>query len=401
MRDFVAPYAGARCLWAGCNPYDPDEMHREFARAGGGENDHPKWSWSPPVYPPSSLVVLLPVSLLRYPAARDVWRVLDDVLLTCGLLIVAAFVPRKRRAWVLLLGIAVLASEPAALLFNIGQPSGVALGLAAIAALCLLHRRSVTAGWICLGLALALKPQVAGAVWIVLAWWPASRKPAIKAAMLAVALLLVGCVWLSLAPGARGWYSAMHAAVEGSLATGAVNDPSPANPGAYQFTNLQAVFATWIESRRIYNGLAYAIGGALLAAWIVLMRRVGSSRRAWMLSLAAMAAIALLPVYHREYDVALLMFSFPAMVSLVLARRLAGFAALACTAVLLVTPHLHHRWNDAVLQMRVAPSITSPHLRVLLFFRQQPVLLLALALIYLAALAALRRENAIATDVPV
>ena len=117
--------------------------------------------------------------------------------------------------------------------------------------------------------------------------------------------------------------------------------------------------------------------------------------------LAAMAAIALLPVYHREYDVALLMFSFPALVSLVLSRRVAGFAALACTAVLLPSPRLHHHWNDAVNQMRLAPSITSPHLRVLLFFRQRPVLLLALALIYLAALAALRRKNAIATDVPV
>src|SRR5580704_17787986 len=85
MRDFVAPYAGARCLWAGCNPYDPRDVAQEFARAGGGENDHPLWSWPPPVYPPSSLVVLLPVSLFHYHAGRDVWRCLDDALLTCGL----------------------------------------------------------------------------------------------------------------------------------------------------------------------------------------------------------------------------------------------------------------------------------------------------------------------------
>src|SRR5580698_5305235 len=86
MRDFVAPYTGARCLWAGCNPYEVEQIAREFARAGGAENEHPPWSWAPPVYPPSTLVALLPVSLLPYHAARELWRWVNVALLTWGLL---------------------------------------------------------------------------------------------------------------------------------------------------------------------------------------------------------------------------------------------------------------------------------------------------------------------------
>jgi hypothetical protein len=391
MRDFVSPYTGARCLWAGCNSYDVGQIAGEFARAGGTAADHPRWSWASPVYPPSALIALLPFSLLPYHAARAVWYLLSVALLVAAMLAIVNLTAPRRRPWALLLGILLLGSEPASLLLSVGQPSAAVIGLSLLALWCLLRARYATLAWICLGLALALKPQLAGLMFLYLILRPVYRRPAIQAGLLAIAMLAVGCAWLSLSPVSRTWRQDMQTALHDSLVPGAINDPSPANPGSIQLTNAQAVLCLLIKSPRSYNFIAYALGAALLAAWIVLVLRAGGSRRAMLAALAAIACMGLLPIYHREYDVALLMLSFPLLIDLVFERKAAGFAALLSTAVLLAQPRLHHLWIHAVLGMKVLPSVTSPQMRTL-FLRQQPILLFVLSLLYLCILAEVLRR---------
>src|SRR6185437_4283285 len=78
MHDFVAPYSGARCLLLGCDSYDPAQVHQTFVAAGGQTSDMAEqWSYTPPVYPPSTLIELLPLAFLNYHAARIVWFLLS------------------------------------------------------------------------------------------------------------------------------------------------------------------------------------------------------------------------------------------------------------------------------------------------------------------------------------
>src|SRR6185312_13030600 len=80
MHDFVAPYSGARCLLLGCDPYDPAQVQQTFADAGGQPIDRgDKWSYIPPVYPPSTLVELLPFAFLSYHHARIAWFLLSTL----------------------------------------------------------------------------------------------------------------------------------------------------------------------------------------------------------------------------------------------------------------------------------------------------------------------------------
>jgi len=83
--DFVTIIAGAHCAIDRCDPYDSPTLEREFPKMGGyipPMHFKPEW----PVYPPSTLLVLLPLSLLNWPALSVVW------MLLCFGFSVAAFV---------------------------------------------------------------------------------------------------------------------------------------------------------------------------------------------------------------------------------------------------------------------------------------------------------------------
>jgi hypothetical protein len=63
QHDFVTVIAGAHCAIDRCDPYDAPTLEREFPKMGGyTPRLHFKPEW--PVYPPSTLVALLPLSLL-------------------------------------------------------------------------------------------------------------------------------------------------------------------------------------------------------------------------------------------------------------------------------------------------------------------------------------------------
>src|SRR5271156_6664161 len=71
--DFVPVYTGARCLLHGCNPYDTSQLEQQFFQAGGRAAELPSWQIDVPGCPPSTFLVLSPLALLPFPAARLVW----------------------------------------------------------------------------------------------------------------------------------------------------------------------------------------------------------------------------------------------------------------------------------------------------------------------------------------
>jgi hypothetical protein len=96
---------------------------------------------------------------------------------------------------------------------------------------------------------------------------------------------------------------------------GGMNDPGIASLGAQgleKLVSLQAVIGLFWDDLRIYNTASYLLFARLLLIWaFVALRSRPSPRRVW-LDIAAIAALSLLPVYHRQQDTKLLLLTVPA-----------------------------------------------------------------------------------------
>jgi hypothetical protein len=105
--------------------------------------------------------------------------------------------------------------------------------------------------------------------------------------------------------------------------------------------NLQTVFSIFRDDPRFYNLVSYFICVPLLLVWAyVTLRFRPSPKRAW-LGLAAIAALSMLPVYHRQLDARLLLLTVPACAMLWAERgRIGRLALIVTTAGLVLTGYL-------------------------------------------------------------
>jgi hypothetical protein len=131
----------------------------------------------------------------------------------------------------------------------------------------------------------------------------------------------------------------LHSNLAATSARGDLNDPGPSSMGAHTLgmvISLQTVVSLFRDDASFYNPVSYLIGGAPILVWIVVtLRSRFSPERAW-LALAAIAAISMLPVYHRIYDSKLLLLTVPACAMLWSEGRMLGRLALLVNAAAFV-----------------------------------------------------------------
>ena len=372
MHDFVVPYAGAKCLLIGCDPYDPVQVHQTFADAGGQRVDRVNWDYTPPVYPPSTLIELLPFAFLRYHSARMVWFLISNlVFIAAFLLWTGLFVPTYR-PWVALLGAVLRVSKAEAFATDAGQASFIAVGLAVIALWCFIRGRHTLSGWICLGIAMGLKPQLAGVFFLYLILRPIFRWSAVKAGIIAVALLLIGAVWLNLSPPATHWRAELSEQIRMSQQPGAINDPSVANFSSQEIVDAQAAWALVTRNPSNYNLLAYLLFAALLIPFAMRASAGAETNTRMFAALGAIACIGMLPVYHRVYDLLILVVAFPSLICFFVQRQKLRWVATAAMCVALVPGPVINR----------VPPIHSMDLA----WHVQSLAVIALAVTYLVAM---------------
>jgi hypothetical protein len=121
--------------------------------------------------------------------------------------------------------------------------------------------------------------------------------------LVTVVLCLPAILWVShVAPQ---WQPELQANLSATSAHGDLSDPGPTSLGMStpdRVIDLQTVISVFRDDPRIYNPASYLICGALLLVWSGrTLRSRFSQPRAW-LALAAVAALAMLPVYHRGHD---------------------------------------------------------------------------------------------------
>ena len=341
MHDFVAPYSGARCLLLGCDPYDPVQVRETFTAAGGHSNDMAEqWSYTPPVYPPSTLIELLPFAFLNYHRARVVWFLLSTVAFIVPFVLWAGLLAPAYRPWMALLGALLRASYAAAFAAEAGQTSFISVGLAVISLWCFMRGRYTVAGIVCLGVGMGLKPQLAGLVFLYLILRPVFRRPAVKAAVVAIALLVIGGAWVSLSAPSKNWRVELSEQIKMTQQPGAVNDPSTANRFAPDIVNAQAAFVLITGNASAYNLLSYLLFAALFIPFVIRTWRGTGTNTQMFGALAAIACIGMLPVYHRVYDLLILLLTFPSLICLFVEHRKLRWIAAGATFVALIPASL-------------------------------------------------------------
>jgi hypothetical protein len=156
------------------------------------------------------------------------------------------------------------------------------------------------------------------------------RKRAIQTVVAFIVLSLPGLLWVwHVSPH---WFHEMQSNIRAFSVHGGLTDPGPAAAAANgpgMLTNLQAVFSVYKDDPGFYNPATYLVCAPLLLIWLYVTLRSRLSPAAVRLGLASIAALSLLPIYHREYDAKLLLLTVPACAMLWDEGGLVGWAALS------------------------------------------------------------------------
>ena len=88
------------------------------------------------------------------------------------------------------------------------------------------------------------------------------------------------------------------------------------NPTSFAFLNLQSIFSVMWADPRFYVTATYVITVPMILLWLWTAAKGVATRRSVYAGLAAGSLLSLLPVYHRLYDVRLVLLMFPAAILL-------------------------------------------------------------------------------------
>ena len=298
--DLSQNYTASRLWLKGQSPADPKNFVVLWKQEThiGLHLDDIRTHLAPPL---GGLVVLAPVAALPWRAAKITWLaiLLISFATTVGALASTAGLRwNEARTFLFIIGCFALAP------FQTGIASGntsiLVIGLCAVAISTARANRDITAG-ILFGIACAVKPQLGA--FLVLYYLVQRRWKLFGTAVTCTMVLnLVAVTYLQLR-GASWVQDYLHNA-RGFVTSNHIDDFTTQNPSRFTLINLQVPFFSFTGSSSSANLLAFAVVAILVVAWIYwIVRRHG---RPELLALSSISVVALLPVYHRFYDAALL-----------------------------------------------------------------------------------------------
>ena len=329
--DFRAMYYPARCLLQQVDPYNENEVMRIYLAEGVyGRQDTAKERQMATRYGylPSAFVLTLPFAALPWGPAHLLWLALTAASLIFASWLIwisgASYAPVIAGC---LIGFLLANSE---LLIDQGMCAGIAISLCVVAVWCFLRERFVLVGILCMALSLAVKPQDTGLVWLYfLLAGGTYRKRALETLATTAVLILPVSVWVwRVSPQ---WMQELGANILEFSAHGGINDPglfSSGSHGLAMVVSLQSAISVFWDDPHIYNSASYLVCAPLLLLWaFITVRTRATPSRAW-LAIASIAALTMLPVYHRQYDAKLLLLTVPACLMLWAEGGLIGWFAL-------------------------------------------------------------------------
>ena len=389
--DFVPVYTGARCLLHGCNPYDPSQLEQQFYQAGGRDGELPSWDIDVPVYPPSTFLVLSPLALLPFPAARLLWFVLSGCLLVtaAGLILSVSPPPHRWLATVLVSFFLITAG----ILLVLGQPAVFAISLVVIGSCLFLRDRLLPLVRPCCFCSASGRQA-------------ANRRPdrtlfAIQENPLALRGRRHGrrgCASSLRMPDAQPSSAECRPGLPlfariclPRWGPGGSADPRPENQQAIGDLNLQTLTSIFFPDAGMFNPVAYVTFLARLLRLDFGSRAVRSrsaNESCNFLALGALSILSLMPVYHRFYDTRLLLLSIPAVLIVFQKHRLLG--TLIASLTVLAGISVQYRVQTYILQHSQWQDVLAHKVLFILLLRQQNLELLILFSLYLFAISSIR-----------
>ena len=320
------------CIRDHYDPYDPGDLSFESQRL-----TNPREAFYPDNVgsPPGALLLVFPFAWLTWPAAGWAYEALSCSFLLCALSALLLRVAVQRS----LAAAAVLAAALLSRTFSHAMYAGnhALLTVSCLVLACFLlqetrlpsfqtpglplAQRSLRTrrllGALLLGIALALKPQVAVGVAAFLVLHPRSRVPALRGWLICLLLTLAGTAVIAWRMGSLRFIHSLLYWTSAALKDGNQLDPSPANGVSYTFLQLQALFLQ-------HSGTSVDLANLLTASLMLLLLFTGFRLSIWQrsililpwTSLALLVILSLLPVYHRHYDRMLVLLLIPAAMEL-------------------------------------------------------------------------------------
>jgi hypothetical protein len=315
MVDFRTAYSSARCLLAGCDPYQPNDVLNQYRGSGAArpaDNDGNRFTIARNVYPPTEFAITVPFAAFPYGLAQALWFALTaGSMIAAGMLMGSSGTGCAPQVAGALLCYFLI--DCVSLLYC-GNPAGAAVGLCAVAAWCFIRERCIPVGVLCMAASLALKPQDGGLVWLYfLLSGRQHRRRAWQSLVLAAAIGLPMLLWTAhLSPQ---WARELAANLRDFTGHGGTNDPGPDSSGGHgicMITDLQVVLSFFWDNPRFYNPASLALWVPPIVLWAAATLRSCPTRNHAWFALAAIAPLTMLPVYHRQYDAKLVMLTVPA-----------------------------------------------------------------------------------------
>jgi len=342
--DFRALYYPSRTFVNSSDPYlisQIDPIYQADSVYFPGDNWKSRQIATQNVYPPTAFTFMFPFAVLSWGPAHILWIILTvaAILFVSGLIwnLSADFAAIASGA---LVGLFLLNSE---LLVISANSAGIVASLCVVAVCCFLRNRFVLLGVVCLAISLTIKPQLTGFVWLYfLLAGGVLRKRAWQTLLASVAISLPAVLWVwHVSPH---WLQEWRVNLAAFSAHGAMNDPGPASSGGHGLAmviSLQALLSVFRDDPHFYNLGSDLICAPIGLIWgFITLRSRPTATRAW-LALASIAALSMLPVYHRQYDSKLLLLTVPACVMLWAEGGLIGWLAMLInTAAFVLTGDL-------------------------------------------------------------
>lgn len=313
FNDFISPYIQTRAFLSGIDPYSSqnllrlwpaDSEHYDFLAHDFAEGTLVYKHGIPTAYPLTAFVLLIPVAALPWTIAHPVWLVItvfSFAVAVVSLMRMARLFPSTRRSLIFL--ILALALAP----FHTGLAAGsivtVAVAACAAAVCAAEHDRDVLAA-VLLAVAVSLKPQIGLPF---LFYYLLRRRWRIATVSAGVVAILAVLALVRLTASGMPWLQNYLYDNRVLLGPGSLGDFTEKDPLRFGLVNFQVAAYTILQNRDHAMVAAFAVAAVAGLIWLLLFFRSGNEHNA-LLELSTLALLSLIPVYHRFYDAALLIF---------------------------------------------------------------------------------------------
>jgi hypothetical protein len=386
--NYRAIYYGARCVINRSDPYQPADFLKVYAQESGEFPPSPVkkqlFLRAVPICVnlPTTLFLVAPLALLPWSISQGVWLALIAISYTLAAFLVYDLASEYAPRLSLFLICVMLANSQ--VLFTVGNTAGIAVSFCIIATWCFIRRRSIWIGTLLFALSLALKPHDAGLLWaLLLISGGELRKRAIWTLVIVIGLLVPSIAWISTV--SPHWNEELKANLSTTSQRGDISDPGPTSTSrqgsADVIISLQTVLSVLRDDPGFYNPASILICAAIFAIILFTTIRGRPGVQDMGFAIAAVAALSMLPSYHRPYDAKLLLLAVPAAAMLWRNGR-KGIPLVTVAAVVLTSDVPLAILSMITKNIHISEMSFLPRLMVLPLIRPAPLILLTLTVLY-------------------